>query len=259
MTNISFSKVYIKSIITPTGHYMKSSSGDPAILMSPSFTLDGSKSCVQFSFFSDNGASNASMLIQLWEESEQATMRTVWNRTRDSDGYWQNGQFQMHIPAGNFRLAFLGESIEDGFLAVDNITLIQGECPKLGKAKHHSMSHWFLRLTLSTLFWDVTAGALFYFMKYEFSLHLIKKGLDSFYWPWYYKLIYVINVKNLNASLLSRHVICWYFIWNSERFHFCFSLPWWFLQLFRTVYIKCLCLWQNSSLCKWRRWNFALR
>lgn len=160
---------------------MKSSSGDPAILMSPSFTLDGSKSCVQFSFFSDNGGSNSSMLIQLWEESEQATMRTVWNRTRDSDGYWQNGQFQLHIPAGNFRLAFLGESIEDGFLAVDNITLIQGECPKLGRAKHHSMSHWFLRLTLSTLFWDVTAGALFYFMKYEFSLHLIKKGQDSFY------------------------------------------------------------------------------
>uniref|UniRef100_K1Q6C7 MAM and LDL-receptor class A domain-containing protein 2 n=1 Tax=Magallana gigas TaxID=29159 RepID=K1Q6C7_MAGGI len=122
---------YRSAVPNKTGHYMKSSSGDPAILMSPSFTLDGSKSCVQFSFFSDNGASNASMLIQLWEESEQATMRTVWNRTRDSDGYWQNGQFQLHIPAGNFRLAFLGESIEDGFLAVDNITLIQGECPKL--------------------------------------------------------------------------------------------------------------------------------
>lgn len=122
---------------------MKSSFGDTAIMVSPSFTLDGSKSCVQFSFFSDNGGSNASMLIQLWEESEQATKRVVWNRTRDSDGYWQNGQFQMDIPAGNFRLAFLAESREDGLLAVDNITMIQGECPKLGRAKHHSMSYCF--------------------------------------------------------------------------------------------------------------------
>lgn len=122
---------------------MKSSSGDPAIMVSPSFMLDGSKSCVQFSFFSDNGGSNASMLIQLWEESEQATKRTVWNRTRDSEGYWQNGQFQLDISAGNFRLAFLGESRENGFLAVDNITMVQGECPKLGRAMHHLMSYWF--------------------------------------------------------------------------------------------------------------------
>lgn len=122
---------YRSAVPDKTGHYMKSSFGDTAIMVSPSFTLDGSKSCVQFSFFSDNGGSNASMLIQLWEESEQATKRVVWNRTRDSDGYWQNGQFQLDIPAGNFRLAFLAESREDGLLAVDNITMIQGECPKL--------------------------------------------------------------------------------------------------------------------------------
>lgn len=59
------------------------------------------------------------------------------------------------------------------------------------------MFYWFLRFILFILFLDVIVGVLFYFMKYEFFLYFIKKGLDFFYWFWYYKLIYVINVKKI--------------------------------------------------------------
>lgn len=113
---------------------MMSSSSGTSVMMSPSHMHREGKSCVQFSFFAEKREANSSsgLSVQLWEESVQNTKKVMWNRNQSSDGYWQNGQFQLDLPAGNFRLVFLADIQEDGFMAVDNVTIQDGDCPKLG-------------------------------------------------------------------------------------------------------------------------------
>nr|XP_022305723.1 MAM and LDL-receptor class A domain-containing protein 1-like [Crassostrea virginica] len=93
---------YVSSKADKTGHYMMSSSSGTSVMMSPSHMHRGGKSCVQFSFFAEKREANSSsgLSVQLWEESVQNTKKVMWNRNQSSDGYWQNGQFQLDLPAG---------------------------------------------------------------------------------------------------------------------------------------------------------------
>jgi hypothetical protein len=122
--------------IDSTGHYMASSSSSIASMMSPRYSHPGGKSCVQFEYFTHQGGSNTTLSVQLLEESEKGTVRDMWMKTVATDGYWLNGQFDFDLPTGDFRVAFMAKAGDGSIVAVDNVAVISGSCPKLGRLSY---------------------------------------------------------------------------------------------------------------------------